>query len=139
VKGDHIKYRERKYKYQLVEDYIVKIDLIGYSIDKDFFKLDIDGTLTIKTGYAWDGPSGPTIDTPDFMRGSLIHDVLYQMIREYLLPFDCKDKADEILRDICEEDGMSGVRSHYVFWAVQMYGESSCMPGSDKDEIKTAP
>ncbi len=139
MKGDHIKYRERKYKYQLVEDYNTKLDIIGYSVSHDLFSLDINGNVTIKSGYAWDGPSDPAIDTPNFMRGSLTHDLLYQMIREYLLPIDCKNKADEILRDICIEDGMSRFRANYVFIAVQRWGDSSCKPGSDEVEIKTAP
>jgi hypothetical protein len=33
-------------------------------------------------GYAWNGPSGPTLDTRNFMRGSLVHDALYQLMRE---------------------------------------------------------
>ena len=139
MKGDHIKYRERKYKYQLVEDYEVNIDITSYSVLRELFMLYVDGTLIVKSGYAWDGPSGPTIDTQDFMRGSLVHDVLYQMMREYLLSLDCKDKADEILRDICKEDGMSPFRAAYVFEAVQRWGDESCKPGSDKDEVKIAP
>ena len=65
-----IKYREG-YKYQLVEDYTVKTSITPkQDVAKDeWIQLKMDGTLTIKDGYAWDGPSGPTIDTKNFMRG----------------------------------------------------------------------
>ena len=39
-------------------------------------------TLYISKGYSWDGPSGPAIDTPDWIKASLVHDALYQLIRE---------------------------------------------------------
>ena len=34
-------------------------------------------SICFDRGYAWDGPSGPTIDTPDAMPASLVHDGLY--------------------------------------------------------------
>ena len=136
---DFITYRERRYKYQLVKDYSVQTNISGYEIDAPFFSLTKDGLLTGKAGYAWDGPSGPTFDTPDFMRGSLMHDILYQMMREKLLPQGCKICADELLQRLCLEDGMSKFRAHYVFEGVQRYGDGSCAPGSSESEIKTAP
>ena len=51
------------YKYQLKEDYIDTIDIKpGEAIVTEYIALGLDGTLTIRDGYAWDGPSGPTID-----------------------------------------------------------------------------
>jgi len=52
-----------------------------------YLKLDGDGQFEFSKGYAWDGPSGSTVDTLNFMRGSLVHDALYQLIRmEKILP-----------------------------------------------------
>ena len=66
------------YKYQLYEDYAVMIGMIPPDdVVTDYIELNSDGLLTIRKGYAWDGPSGPTIDTLNFMRGSLVHDALY--------------------------------------------------------------
>lgn len=139
MKGDHITYRERKYKYQLLVPYAVDIPIKGYTIEEQYFSLNEQGHLYIQALYAWDGPSGPTVDTPSFMRGSLVHDVLYQMIRLRLLPLDTKEIADQILHDICIEDGMWSVRAKWVLRAVDRYGAGSCVPGSDAEEIKTAP
>jgi hypothetical protein len=80
--------------------------------------------LTIKKGYAWDGPSGPTFDTPSFMRGSLVHDALYQLICEDSLPDFFRAYADRLLYRLCREDGMSSVRAWYVYKAVEAFGES---------------
>ena len=80
-------------------------------------------------GYAWDGPSGPTIDTKNFMRGSLVHDGLYQLMREGLLAHEeYRKSADDLLRDICVEDGMSKFRAWYVHRAVRISGGKSTKP-----------
>ena len=81
----YIKYRSG-YKYQLVEEYQVKVSVApADNIKTDFIELSTEGMLVIKKGYAWDGPSGPTIDTLNFMHGSLVHDVLYQLLRNKLI------------------------------------------------------
>ena len=68
------------YKYQLKAEYVVQIDIKPAAlIDIEYLALTPTGALTIRKGYAWDGPSGPTIDTLNFMRGSLVHDALYQL------------------------------------------------------------
>jgi len=86
------------------------------------------GKLTIKSGYAWDGPSGPSFDTKNFMRGSLIHDALYQLMREQNIPQNMRKQADEILRKICLDDGMSKIRAWWVYQGVRMAVASSAKP-----------
>lgn len=81
-----------------------------------------NGILLIKQGYAWDGPSGPTWDTPNFMRGSLIHDALYQLMRDGHISRKHRKYADRILREVCLEDGMSRFRARYVYYAVRAFG-----------------
>ncbi len=97
-----------RYKYQLMDDYIIQIDIEPVqNIELKFLSLSSEGALTIKKYYAWDGPSGPTIDTRDFMRGSLVHDVLYQLMRLRKLDYKVhRKRADEILKEICLEDGV---------------------------------
>jgi hypothetical protein len=92
------------------------------------------GILRIRKGYAWDGPSGPAIHTKSFMRGSLVHDALYQLIRERKLMLSDRKEADLILRDICIDDGMDRFRVKWVYAAVRRFGESSATP-----DLITAP
>ena len=82
-------------------------------------------SLQIKKGYCWDGPSGPTIDTDSFMRGSLFHDAWYQIFRErdYYRAF--KDDADRLLQRHCIEDGMWRWRANLVYWGVKTFGGRS--------------
>lgn len=117
-----------KYKYQLTRDYSVKTPITGYLLGNKYVQLDPDGLLTIHEGYAWDGPSGPTIDTDNFMRGSLVHDALYQLMRMDLIPQECRVVADRLLRDICLEDGMSDFRAGYVYEAVREFAANNAKP-----------
>lgn len=94
-----------------------------------FIKLGTDGQLEIGDGYAWDGPSGPSIDTKNFMRGSLVHDALYQLMREARLDkTKWRRAADEELVRICREDGMTRVRAWWVLTAVRWFAGSAASP-----------
>lgn len=107
MKGDKIKYYDRGSFYVLAETYTCFIGVFpDRNIASDYVSLTKDGRITLQKGYAWDGPSGPTIDTKSSLRGSLIHDGCYQLARNKLLSTQWKDKADRILMDICIEDGM---------------------------------
>lgn len=127
------------YKYQLDTSYSVLVDIHPKEdIKTDFIDLLKGGTLTIWKGYAWDGPSGPTIDTKNFMRGSLVHDALYQLIRQEYLSKNSREQADKELRRICLEDGMSRIRAWWVYRAVKLGGKSAADP-RHKKEVLTAP
>ena len=124
-----MRYRKLEgYKYDLVGQYAIFIDYGSNGIFTDYINLFPNGKLVIAKHYAWDGPSGPTIDTKNFMRGSLIHDVLYQLMREELLPRCYRKYADQLLRKICLEDGMSKFRAWYVYHAVRLFAKQSSMP-----------
>lgn len=139
----YIKYRSG-YKYWLAEEYQVKVSIIPENdvpVDKtikSFIELNTEGVLVIKKGYAWDGPSGPTIDIPSFMRGSLVHDALYQLLRREDIEQKWRDEADEELRRICREDGMWRIYSNWVHWAVRKFGKRGADPESRK-KIHKAP
>lgn len=135
-----IAYREG-YKFQLYWNYHYQTKIMGVraEIPGKLF-LDTDGILIVYAGYAWDGASGPAIDTNNFMRGSLIHDALYQLIGEGMLPFHYRRAADDILIKICKEDGMSAPRRWWVKLAVNTFGARAlefsnpvvCAPGECK-------
>ena len=97
-----------------------------------------DGELRIFAGYVWDGPSGPTIDTPDFMRASLVHDALYQLIRLGFVDDDQRICADKLMRKQCLKDGMSRIRAWWVYWAVRRFGSKAAKASSARKEL-TAP
>jgi hypothetical protein len=139
VPRTHIRYRSG-YKYQLVEEYSVTTTVIPkQNIETDYIDLNTDGELIIKKGYAWDGPSGPTIDTKNFMRGSLIHDALYQLMRtEHLSKDEWRAEADLELKRFCLEDGMSKIRAWWVHRAVSAAGDPAASPESRK-EVTVAP
>jgi hypothetical protein len=122
--------KRRHYKYTLSVDYPLQTELLpSQPIDVTaVISLDTDGMLTIMKGYAWDGPSGPSIDTPNFMRGSLVHDALYQLMREQHIPQGHREYADKLLREICIEDGMSQIRAWWVYHSVRLAGASSAVP-----------
>lgn len=112
--------------------------LIGKRIETQFITLDSNGLVVVRPGYAWDGPSGPAIDTPSFMFGSLIHDALYQLMREgYLDPQIWKDPADVLLRLICIKCGMLRLRAWWVYHSVRVFGWPATRAASEK--TNTAP
>ncbi len=116
-----IQYR-KGYKYQLEHPARIYTGIFGFDIKTDWVCLDADGWLYFRKGYAWDGASGPTIDTPDSMRASLAHDGLYQLIAEKLLPESFRRKADVIFRRLLKEDGMWWLRRRAWFRAVREFG-----------------
>ena len=128
------------FKYQLVYDYWGQIDImLPQDITFTWFSISKTGEIKVKRGYAWDGPSGPTIDTKNFMRGSLVHDALYQLMREQKIDIDHRDEADRLLRQHCREDGMSVLRAWIVYLAVKWFGKKSALPDEGEEEIYQAP
>lgn len=126
--------RYPNYKYQLLEDYGIQTPFRpNQRLETGFVALDVDGILYISKGYAWDGCSGPTIDTKDSMRAGLVHDALYSLMRAQLLArTDFNRKvADDLFKRILQEDGMGGIRAGYWHRAVRMFGESSTHPKQD--------
>lgn len=125
-----IKYRALKnYKYQTMEQCHFALrtgDVIPsrtntVSID-GFIELRPDNTLVINRGYAWDGASG-AFDTKSIMDASLIHDALYQLIREGKLDkYIYRKVADRVLYHRCRLDGMGWIRAQYVYLAVRIFG-----------------
>ncbi len=135
---NQIKYRSG-YKYQLAEDYYLYVNIFSEKdILTEFIDLDKEGFLWIRKGYAWDGPSGPTIDTRTFMRGAFVHDVLYQLIRQGFLKPEDRELADLELKRICLEDGMSRLRVWWVFKGLRWFASFAALPEARK-KIKNAP
>lgn len=122
------------YKYQLKQDYYIYIGINPEElIETQFLKLDSDGLFTIKSGYAWDGASGPAPDVDCVMRASLVHDALYQLIRDsYLDETPNKKIADQLFRDICIIDDMPKFITHLLYIGLRLFGKPFCDPSRKK-------
>jgi len=122
------------YKYQLDAPYTCKVAVTPFKhVSTKYIELSTRGELTIHAGYAWDGPSGPTIDTKTFLRGSLVHDVLYQLMRDgWLMSTKWRETADVELRRLCLEDGMWRIRAWWVYRGVRAGGKSSASVSNRK-------
>lgn len=136
--SNFIVYTKVNYKYKLAKDYIHKL---SFTIDKDiktpFIELYKDGTLIVKAFYAWDGCSGIAVDDDTNMRGGLVHDALYQLMREGYLSVSIRILADKELKDICIADDMNRIRASLYFDAVELFGEQYA--GKQEEKIYTAP
>jgi len=129
-----IQYEECSFKYRLVQTGSIFTSCLPPSkkIKSEFVKFEKaipprEGLLTISSGFCWDGPSGPTIDTDTFMLGALAHDALYYLIREGKLPMSYRKLADKELFLLCRARGMSAFRASYVYQAVRLFGRSSAI------------
>jgi len=135
----YIRYRA-DYKYQLANAYKVTISIKPKEdIETNFIELDTNGVLLVNKGYAWDGPSGPVIDTDENMRASLVHDALYQLMRQGdLSSRSHRKEADQIFKDICIEDGVSRFRASAYYKALRKYGKPAASP-QNKKKVHRAP
>lgn len=120
------------YKYQVAQDYIFTLpdDFIPTYIEVETDYLWYDGTYTliVKKGYAWDGPSGPTWDTPSFMRGSAGHDGLYQFMRlGYLDKNTYRLLADRFFYETIRQDGMNWCLATLAYYMVRWFARRAVM------------
>lgn len=143
-----IKYK-KGYKYQLYKDYCIDTDIKPkdvITIPQSPFRcpyvvLGTGGELNIYQGYAWDGATGAP-DTKSVMRASLIHDALYQCMREYPTVFSplggYRKSADKLFRKICIQDGLSRPIAWIYYIVIRFLGRKKALPGGSRKVI-TAP
>jgi hypothetical protein len=129
-------------KYQLAEDEVFETGLVGYGTETKFILLTDTGRMIVKEDYAWDGASGPTIDTKNTMRGALGHDALYQLIRQGYLPMHLRDVADNLLQKWCIEDSewkwLAAIRFRGWHNAVKLFAKGAAEWSSER-KILIAP
>jgi len=119
-----MKYREiTRYKYELMETLTTRVQ-IDAEAHTEFIDLS-NGFLTIRAGYCWDGASGPTVDTKSTIRGSLVHDALYQLMRMGLIGQEYKPIADQTFRRLIKNNGMGSFRAWYYYNGVRFFGSKS--------------
>jgi len=127
------------HKYILTEDYSHRLSFnTGARVVLGPIELDGD-TLLLRTGFGWDGASGPAVDTKDVLRASAAHDALWDLMKARLLDSELKEDVDREFAAILEEDGMPSFRRWYLHQAVSNYGSVSPSDRSDlaKKVMKT--
>lgn len=133
-KGRIYKWKNLEYKkigwnrYQVTKNFIYST---GFKFTKKtkhgFIYLGKDGILKIRSGYIWDGPSGPTINTKNSMRASLVHDAFYDLFRSGKLTRRLRKKIDELFYRMLRSDNMNRFRAWLWYVAVRAFGgRSSC-------------
>ncbi len=131
-----IRFREvKKYKFQLMESCSFNIDLhpekdifIPSKPGRAFIYLSSGGRLTVFSGYAWNVPGGALVGAASFMRASLVHNALYQLMRRRAISDEYRLYADRLLRKMCREDGLGRIGAWLVYCAVRWFGEPAALP-----------
>lgn len=111
----------RNYKFQLLADYVKLIDLYSHEIETPFICLSTDGLLTIQKGYAWNGANAIP-DTLHTIEPSLVHDALYQLLREGELHKDYREYADKLMRDMCYTLGAARWYAWVIYQGLRVGG-----------------
>lgn len=127
------------YKHQLTEHAIFQTALHPPEhIATEYIILSTGGELVIKKGYAWDGASGPAMDTKNTRRATLAHDALYQLMKMELLSRSWRKEADLELDKILKEDEVWALRRWYWLKGIRWFGNAFTDPKNAKP-ILTAP
>ena len=144
-----MKYRNTEgYKYTVEEQLSIPVPLLavgndqinpGQGFGREGYYYCDNGVLTIAKGYSWDGASGPTWDSPDTLTPSLVHDVLYQAIREGVLDKKFRFEADLTFYKLMRDRTISmwgHTRAFYFFVGVRLFGWLSVRPkkGGEQQE-----
>lgn len=117
----------RGWKYELLREFRVPLhyfpaDPRREAITSPYVDLSADGVLTVRARYPSDGPSGPTVDTDDFLFAAIVvHDPLYELMRRGALAQHWRKAADLELRRFCKAFGMPWWRRLYVYYFVRWF------------------
>lgn len=110
------------YKYRSSFDEEYDTGILGVYATTEYITMYDDGRMVVKSGFLWNGASGPTIDTDNTMRASKGHDALYVLITLGVLNESHRKRADKLLRKWLLEDGMAHVRAQLWYEGVRAFG-----------------
>lgn len=126
-------------KYQLARDFRVHLPSYGGEVFRErpihtrAIRLWADGTLEVLRLWAWDGASGPTIDSRKTRAPSLTHDALYWLLRQGHLPGMLRYDADRVFEEMLNDTGMWFVRARVWYRAVRMWGGAAALPDAVRE------
>lgn len=109
---------------RLEQDYVYSTSVWGHVVERfksPYVQLLTGGTLTLRSGYTWDFGTF-AVDDPAMTAASLVHDGLYQLIREGHIPKKWRKQADKELREALKRGGVGWFRRRYVYMAVRLAG-----------------
>ena len=132
-----MKYSEYKYKFKVEENFSIELPFKIPDFEHEYASSK-DGILSVKRGYAWDGASGPIINTRDTLVASLVHDVLYQAMRLNLIKpsKDNRKIADKNFFEILKMNGVNSIRRKVWYFAVRLFGKKSTIKIQENDKVK---
>lgn len=123
------------YKYRTRENYRLPTTIKGHSVEGAYYRLEENGILSISGCYAWNGTSGPVPDTDRNLGASLVHDVLYQMLREGQLPLSLRHEIDRLFGEHCRALGTPRIIAAVYVWGLRVFGE----PFATRPQDEVAP
>ena len=127
-----MKYR-KGYKYQLAEDLLTQTDIIpDEPIYTQFIDLTATGLLIQRSGYAWDGCSGPTFDTDNSMIPGCVHDGFFQLKRMGYLKNIPRKIIDDLFFKLCLDNGMWKIRAKIWYKFVRRFAGYAADPKNIK-------
>lgn len=126
-------------KYCLSGDFEIYTPITHNTIYDTWFYLYPDGMLKIKAGFCWDGPSGPTFDTKDSLKASLVHDVFCICMRDGRLNYKVyQNEINSFFKRMCIDDGMPEWRAHLWYLGVEFGDAGNPKQGPDR-KVHIAP
>jgi len=125
--------RHPEWFYRLYEDTAFKTPYrLSAEIDTPYSTLKTDGTLIVKAGYSWNGPSGipKKFHTGGMIYGALAHDALYGLMCDGLLSRskESRKAADGVLKSVMQDSGSWLLTSWVFYTAVQVKGRDFANP-----------
>ena len=112
------------YRYKTDEEYSCVLPFISYDAKQiSIWVSFVDDRLVIANGYAWDGASTGLPWTPKkWIRPSLVHDAIYQLIREGQLPMERRVDADAVFHQLLLENRVNYIVALFAYAAVRLFG-----------------
>jgi hypothetical protein len=113
-------------KFVLGKDAIFKLSFAPqYTVDTSYARFTPDGVLIVKRGFLWSA-NFPAMNTENTRPASLVHDALYELIKDGHLPRKpFKNLADMVMRDVLLECGILDARAWAWYMAVQIGGDNA--------------
>ena len=135
------------YKYQVaptyfcvnIEPFVKKKEraILNFDVVTDWMILKC-GFMILKYGFACDGPSGPTVDSDNFMIGAHVHDGYYKLMRMEFIPAKYRKIIDKILYRMNRAAGMNLFRANYIYVNVRAFSGFAIKP-KNKAKIRKIP